>query len=86
MDEKVTYYAMVFSEDTPDAPSGLARRRILPGGGIVDEALHKDLQWHESDSIDDWRRGEASQDLIEISEADAQQVMERFRRMFGSGQ
>ncbi|SPL92994.1 unnamed protein product [[Actinomadura] parvosata subsp. kistnae] len=52
----------------------------------MDEALHKDLQWHESDSIDDWRRGEASQDLIEISEADAQQVMERFRRMFGSGQ
>jgi hypothetical protein len=83
MDEKVTYYAMMFSDDTPEAPSGLARRRILPSGGIVDETLRRDLQWHESDAIDDWRRGESSQDLVEINEAEAGQVVERFRQMFG---
>lgn len=85
MDEKVTYYAMVFSDDTPETPSGLARRRILPSGGIIDETLRRDLQWRESDAIDNWRRGESSQDLVEISKSEADHVMERFRQMFGGG-
>lgn len=83
MGEKVTYYAMVFS-DHPQEAKGLARRRILRDGGIVDEALHKDLRWHPSDTIDSWRRGEASQDLVEISEAEAERIIERFRELFGS--
>lgn len=83
MFEKVTYYAMVFAEDGPEALSGLARRRRLPSGGIIDEALHRDLRWHQTDAIDDWRRGESSQDLIKISRAEADRVLERFRQMFG---
>jgi len=83
MDEKVTYYALMFSDDTREAPSGLARRRTLPSGGLVDETLRRDLQWHESDTIDDWRRGESSQDLVEISEAEAERVIELFRELFG---
>jgi hypothetical protein len=82
--EKVTYYRMTFSDDPPDQLGGLARRRILRDGGIVDEALHKDLQWHRSTSISGWERGEAGPELVEISEAEAERIIERFRELFGS--
>ncbi|TDD33627.1 hypothetical protein E1286_41990 [Nonomuraea terrae] len=79
----MTYYALMFSDDTREAPSGLARRRILQSGGIVDETLRRDLQWRESDVIDNWRRGESSEELVELSEAEAEQVISRFQKMFG---
>ncbi|NRQ32952.1 hypothetical protein HII36_14030 [Nonomuraea sp. NN258] len=83
MEEQVTYYGLLFTDDTRDSPSGLARRRILSDGGIIDETFRRDLQWRESDIIDSWRRGESTERLVELSEAEAERVMERFRTMFG---
>ncbi len=86
MDEQVTYYGLLLSGDTREKPGGLARRRILANGGIVDETFQKDLQWHPDTVIGEWRRGESSEELVEISEAEAVRVMERFRQRFGGGE
>ncbi|MGW4410922.1 hypothetical protein ACWEJ6_43285 [Nonomuraea sp. NPDC004702] len=48
----------------------------------MDETFQKDLQWHTDTVIGEWRRGESSEQLVEISEAEAEQVMHRFREMF----
>ncbi|WP_327588239.1 hypothetical protein OHA25_15380 [Nonomuraea sp. NBC_00507] len=81
--ERVTYYALLLWGHTRENPSGLARRRFLPEGGIVDEAFQRDLQWHDSDVIWEWRHGESSEELVEISEAEAERIMERFREKSG---
>jgi hypothetical protein len=81
--EQITYYALLLTGSTRENPSGLARRRRLPSGGIIDETFQRDLQWHESRVISAWRHGEASEELIEITEEEAKRVMERFRKLFG---
>ncbi|WP_188196118.1 hypothetical protein [Nonomuraea sp. SYSU D8015] len=52
----------------------------------MDETFQKDLQWHPDTVIGEWRRGESSEELVEISEAEAVRVMERFRQRFGGGE
>jgi hypothetical protein len=76
MAEKITYYAMTPS--TRNEPMGIARRREHDNGSR-DEALWKDLEWHASASIVEWERGESSDDLREISEEDANRLIEHFR-------
>ena len=82
MKEQVTYYGLLLSGDSRENPGGLARRRVLPDGGIVEETFRRDLQWHDSSVIGDWRRGESSVELVELSEAEAERVTERFREKF----
>jgi hypothetical protein len=81
--EQVTYYGLLLSRDTRNNPSGLARRRILPDGGIMDETFQEDLQWHRDTVILEWWRGESGEDLVEISKNEAKRIMERFRETFG---
>lgn len=57
----------------------LARRREDDEGGVHYEALGKELTWHFSDVIPAWKRLEATEDLEEISEAEANELIERFR-------
>ena len=84
MADLVRYYAIIGRGRTLDNPSGLARRRIV-GGIPVDESLRRDLSWGDSTAIAEWDRGEElSRDLVEISEADAAQLIERFREKWGA--
>jgi len=59
-------------------PSGLARRRFTPSGR-VDESLQRDLSWRPTSSITQWEYGNLSGELAAISEADAKELIERFR-------
>ena len=77
MAEDVTYYAIVDVGKGADDPVGLARRRVLDNGGILDEALQRDRSWARSSAIVEWKRGDLSFKLIEIGEDDAQLVTER---------
>lgn len=77
MAEDVTYYAIVDVGKGADDPVGLARRRVLDNGGILDEALQRDRSWARSSAIVEWKRGDLSFKLIEIGEDDAQRVTER---------
>lgn len=75
----VTYYAIVGRGRTPDDPSGLARRRHL-GEGYIDESLRRDLSWRHTTAVAEWQRGEElGRDLIEISQEEADRLVERFR-------
>ena len=78
MGDAVKYYAIVGSGRTPQNPSGLARR-VISAEGQVDEALRRDLTWQRDAAIIEWEHGDAGADLVEISDAEAQAVIERFR-------
>jgi hypothetical protein len=84
MANQIRYYAIVGRGRTPDNPSGLARRRDI-GGNAIDESLRGDLSWGDTTAIAEWDRGEElTRDLVEISEADAVQLIERFRERWGA--
>jgi len=78
--EKVTYYAVTLNTEGGGNPDGLARRRWLSGGGIEDEMLRPDLTWKRDSVIAEWKRGEATEELHQISEDEASVLMERFRQ------
>jgi hypothetical protein len=73
--EAVTYFAVALQ----GRPAGVARRRLLADGGIEDEMLRQDLSWQPDSLIAEWKRGDASEELDEISEEDAAALIERFR-------
>lgn len=79
MTERVTYYAVTLDAGGRENPDGLARRRWLSGGGIEDEMLRRDLTWKRDTVIAEWKRGEATEELLEISEDEARVLTERFR-------
>ena len=77
------YYAILRAGDTPAQPSGLARRTQTPQGRL-DETLRRDFTWKRDSAIYEWERGEEmGADLVEISAAEAQTLIERFREKWG---
>jgi hypothetical protein len=78
MTSEVKYYAIVTSGRTAQTPSGIARRR-LDAAGPFDEALRRDLTWQPDSAIVEWEYGDVGAELVEISEAEAERLIERFR-------
>jgi hypothetical protein len=79
--ENVTYYAIIRSPARE--PSGLARRTFTPDGRL-DEALRRNLSWERDSAIYERERGEElGAELVEISEAQAEELIERFRAEWG---
>ena len=85
MSEDATYYAVVSGSRTVQDPAGLARRRRLPSGGFEDEALQRDLTWRQTSAIVEWKRDAMDFDLVEISQAEAAALTERFREKWSGG-
>ena len=79
MSETITYYAVTLDDDTRDNPAGLARRRQFDNGGIEDEMLRHDMTWQRDSLVAEWKRGDAVEELYEISEDEADALIERFR-------
>ena len=79
MPDQVTYYAVVSGSRTAQNPSGLARRRHLQTGGFEDEARGRDLTWGPTSAIIEGNRDSMDFRLVKISEAEAQELIERFR-------
>jgi hypothetical protein len=76
----VKYFAIIRGSDSPEHPSGLARRTVTPRGRL-DETLRRDLTWVRDSAIYEWERGEEmGTDLVEISEADAELIIRGFQR------
>jgi hypothetical protein len=81
--KETQYYAIIGRGDAPTDPSGLARR-IKDGEQIVDQSLRRDLSWGPTTAIADWDYGEdLIQDLKKISNQEADELIERFREMWG---
>jgi hypothetical protein len=77
MTESAVYYAVFVAGGT--GPDGLARRRMTEDGGIVDEMLRRDLSWSPDSLVAEWKRGDSTEDLVEISEGEAEELIARFR-------
>jgi hypothetical protein len=80
--EKMEYYAVLGSGRTKQNPSGLVRRR-MSSEGRIDEALQRNLTWAPSSAIVEWEYGDVGDELVVISEAEAQALIERFREKWG---
>jgi hypothetical protein len=77
--ERIEHYAIIGVGRTEEDPSGLARRRFTPEGR-VDESLQRDLHWHPTSAITQWEYGNLPGELVEISEAEAAELIERLRQ------
>lgn len=82
MGDSVKYYAIVGAGRTLQNPSGLARR-VTSNDGQIDEALRRDLTWQRDSAIIEWEYGDVGTNLVEISEAQANELIERFREKWG---
>jgi hypothetical protein len=84
MADGTDYYTIVGVGRSKAHPSGLARRRYTPEGR-TDESLRKDLSWGPTNAITEWEAGNLAGELVEISEQDADELIERFRERWGQG-
>jgi len=84
MTTRTTYYGISDHRATREDPAGIARRRPLESGGFRDEALDRGLNWQFTPLIVEWKRAESTDDLVEVSEEEAERIIERFRAKWGS--
>jgi hypothetical protein len=79
MPDKVTYYAIVNELSSREQPSGVFRRTYFEVGGKRDEAFTTDLVWERSASLVSAERGDLLNEFIEITEDEANQIVDRSR-------
>jgi len=79
MPDKVTYYAIVNDLSSRDQPTGVFRRTYTEDGGKLDEAFTRNLIWEFSPSMVSAERGDLQNEFIEITEGEANQIIDRIR-------
>jgi hypothetical protein len=80
---KITYYAIVAGSNSLDNPRGLVRR-LEHDDGPSDEALSDDFSWSFTPVIAEWEHGDFDDDLVEVSHERASEIIDYFRREWGS--
>ena len=86
MPDKVIFYAVVNDLSSRQHPAGLFRRTYTEAGGLRDEAFTTKLVWKNSSSLASAERGDLENEFIEISEDEANRLMEELRaRWSGAG-
>jgi hypothetical protein len=86
MPDKVTYYAVVNDFSSRERPAGVFRRTYTEDGGQSDEAFTRNLRWEYSTSLISAERGDLDNEFLEITEDEANQIVERIRAtVAGSG-
>jgi adenine specific DNA methylase Mod len=83
MPDKITYYAVTGGGRTVANPYGLVRRLEFDDDGFTDEGLRKDFSWKFSPAIAEWERGDFTYELVEVSHAQASEIIEYFRGKWG---
>jgi hypothetical protein len=78
MDDKVTYYAIVNEFSSRDEPFGVIRR-VKQDGGQRDEVFSRDLTWKHTALLYSAERGDLTNDMVPISEDEAESIIERIR-------
>jgi len=79
MPDKVTYYAVVNDLSSRERPAGVFRRIYTEDGGRLDEAFTRNLAWEFSPSLVSAERGNLQNEFFEITEDEANQIVERIR-------
>ncbi len=85
MADKITYYAIVNDLSSREKPAGVLRRIYFEAGGKRDEAFTADLIWERSASLVSAERGDLLNEFIEITEDEANQVVDRIRTTVTGG-
>lgn len=84
MPDKVTFYAVVNDLSSRQHPAGLFRRTYTEAGGLRDEAFTRNLVWKNSSSLVSAERGDLDNEFIEITEDEANQLMEELHSRWTS--
>jgi hypothetical protein len=79
MPTKLTYYAIVDDLSSRQEPAGVLRR-TEDDEGQQDEAFTRNLKWEYSWSLYSYERGNRDAEFFEISEDEANEIVERIRR------
>jgi hypothetical protein len=79
MPTKITYYAIVNEFSSRQRPGGVIRR-VLDDEGQEDQAFTRNLKWEFTPLLYSYERGNMDNQLYEISEDEANQIVERIRR------
>ncbi|MGH3281909.1 MAG: hypothetical protein ACRDNW_22625 [Trebonia sp.] len=79
MAETITYYAIVNDFSSRQEPFGVIRR-VKRDNGQRDETFSRDLTWKHTSLLYSAERGDLTNDMIPISEEEADQIVERIRR------
>ena len=79
MPDRILYYAVVDELSSREHPAGLFRRTYTEAGGLRDEAFTRNLIWKNSSTLVSAERGDLENDFIEITEYEADQLMEQLR-------
>jgi hypothetical protein len=80
MPDRATYYAIVDDLSSRERPAGVLRRTYLEAGGRRDEAFTRDLVWRRSSSLVSAERGDLQNEFVEITEDEAERIVERIRQ------
>jgi hypothetical protein len=79
MPTKTTYYAIVNEYSSRDEPGGVIRR-IQSDGGRDDQAFTRNLKWEHTPLLYSHERGNLDSEFYEITEDEANQIVDRIRR------
>jgi hypothetical protein len=79
MPGKITYYAIIDGLSSRERPAGVLRRIYTEDGGRRDEAFTRKLMWERSWSLASAERGDLENEFIEITEDEANQIVDRIR-------
>jgi hypothetical protein len=79
MPDKITYYAIINDLSSPEQPTGVFRRIYTEDGGKLDEAFTRNLIWEFSPSLVSAERGDLLNEFVEITEDEANQIVDRIR-------
>ncbi|MGH3281036.1 MAG: hypothetical protein ACRDNW_18145 [Trebonia sp.] len=78
MADKITYYAIIDGSSTRDHPAGVLRR-VENDEGDTDEVFSRNLQWEFSALLYSAERGDLTNDFAEITEEEANRIVDRIR-------
>jgi hypothetical protein len=79
MAEEISYYAIVNDFSSREEPGGVLRR-VKTDEGERDETFGTDLQWGRSSLLYAYERGDLTNDMIAISEEEADRIVARIRQ------
>jgi hypothetical protein len=82
--EKITYYAIVDEFSSRELPGGVLRR-IQDDAGQEDESFTRNLKWEFTPLLYSYERGDGDNQIYEISEDEANRIVDRIRRSVGGG-
>jgi hypothetical protein len=79
MATQITYYAIVDEYSSREQPAGVLRR-VKDNEGQEDEVFGRDLRWEFTPLLYSYERGDGDNELYEITDAEATDIVSRIRR------